>query len=51
MGEVAQVCAKLSWRNKFIAPSPILNPTTILNPGSVRDLEPDIHGESSITTL
>ena len=42
------VCAglrKLFWREKFIALIPMPNPTPILAPGSVRDLEPELRGE------
>ena len=46
MGEFAQVCAKLFWHEKFIAPSPIPNPTPSLAPGSVRDLKPELRGAS-----
>ena len=50
MGEFAQFYAKLFWHEKFGAPIPIPNPTPTLDPGSVRDLEPDLQGESGSTT-
>ena len=51
MSEVVQVCAKLFCGNKFIAPSPILNLTLSLAPGSVMDLESELHGSSGSMIL
>ena len=51
MGEFAQVCAELFLHKKFIATSPILNPTPSLDPGSVRYLEPEVRLVSGSTTL
>ena len=51
MGEVAQVCVEIFWHEKFIAPIPIPNLTSSLAPGSARDLELDLRGASSSTTL
>ena len=38
MVEFAQVCAKLFWRKKFIAPSPLPNLNPSVAPKFVRDL-------------
>ena len=50
MGEFAQVCVKLFRRDKFIAPSPILNPTPSLDTGFVRYLGTELHRASGGTT-
>ena len=50
MGEFAWMCTELFWRKKFIAPSPIPNPTPSLAPESIRDLEPKLRGASGIMT-
>ena len=51
MGEFVQVCAKIFWGKTFIALSPILNPTPIMDPGSERELETELCGASGSTTL
>ena len=50
MGDFSQVCAKLFWHKKCISPSPIPNPTPILDIGSKGDLVPDLRGLYEITT-
>ena len=50
MSEFAQVCVKLFWHDKFIAPIPIPNPIPSLDPGYIRHLEPDICGLSGSMT-
>ena len=44
MGEVEQIGVKLSWHKKFIAPTPIPNPTHGPAPGSARELGPELRG-------
>ena len=51
MGEVTQVCVKLSWREKIIAPSLILIPTTSIAPQYARESEPDLPREYGSTNL
>ena len=51
MGNVAQVCVKLSWHKKFIVTITILNPTPIMATRSVRYLGPELRRASGSMTL
>ena len=50
MCEFAQVCVKPFLRKKFIATRPIPNLTPILDPWSVRYLDPNLRVASGSTT-
>ena len=50
MGEVEQVCEKLSWHKKFIAPIPISKQTNSIDPVYIKYLEPILHRVSKSTT-
>ena len=50
MGEVSQVCAKISWRDKFIAMSPIPKTTSSPAPRSSMELITKIYGAPGSTT-
>ena len=46
MVEFAQVCVKIFWRDKFIAPRLIPNPIPSLVLGSIREFESELRGAS-----